>query len=118
QSPSIARIGHGLCIKLLRCGSRGSSRLLIDQTDQRLRRLRAHAPHGRNRLAASAELLLRRQRVLVRNRAARGARLSGEIIERSRTEALEAIGRLTLERAQRLDVLLDGGADVFRVAAA
>jgi hypothetical protein len=44
--------------------------------------------------------------------------LSGEIVERSRIEALEAVGRLALERAQRLDMLLDGGADVFRVAAA
>src|SRR4029077_4162469 len=63
--PSLA-LGHGLCIKLLRCGSGGSSRLLLDQTDQRLRCLGANAPHWRNGLRGTAERLLPRPGIFFR----------------------------------------------------
>src|SRR5262249_10009558 len=65
-----------------------------------------------------AEFLRRRQRIVVRNHARYGARLAEEIIERSRIETLEAVSRLALERPHRLDVFLDRGANVFRVATA
>src|SRR5205823_4425597 len=86
--------------------------------DERLRCLCTHVPHRRNDFAASTETLFGRQRVLIRNHLGRSARPAEEIVERTRIKALEPIGCLALERTQRLDLFLDGSANVLSVAAA
>src|SRR5215216_5122863 len=115
--PSLA-LGHGLCVKLLRLRAGSAGLLFLDQVDKCLRSFRTHTPHGGYSLRAAAERLFRCERIFIRNHCGRSARPAEEIAERARIKALEPVGRLLLERAQRPDVFFDRGANSLRVATA
>src|SRR5262245_47360395 len=107
-----------LRFSLARLRGCGAGRLLLDQADQRVRRLGADPPHRRNGSGASAQSLFSCQCIFVADHSGCGARPIAEIVERPGVEPLEAIGYLAFERPQCLDLFLDRGANALRVAAA